>query len=126
MKRLCAAGIDFTIFICISTIVLTFFIIGTGFYKTYDTLNTLFNAYLCISTVFLFLYFFMQDFFYRGKSIGKKIVRLKLMYRVNTLGFAVRHSFFKLLAGMLWPVTLVYYIIRHSMFYDSILGIEEM
>lgn len=126
MKRLCAAGIDYIIFICISMIVLTLFMIGTGSYKTYDTLNTLFNAYLWIAAVFLFLYFFVQDFFFRGKSIGKRIVRLKLVYRENTIGFAIRHSFLKLLAGMLWPVTLIYYIVRHCMFYDSILGIEEI
>lgn len=126
MKRLCAAGIDYFIFVCISMIVLTFFIIGTGPYKTYNTLDTLFNAYLWIATVFLFLYFFMQDFFFRGRSIGKRIVQLELVNKEKTIGFAVKHSLFKLLAGMLWPVTLVFYFVKHRMFYDKILGIEEV
>jgi|GEM_PF-6907880 hypothetical protein len=59
MKRLCAAGIDYIIFVCISMIVLTFFIIGTGPYNTYYTLDTLFNAYLWIATVFFYSYIFL-------------------------------------------------------------------
>ncbi|MDR7810489.1 hypothetical protein [Lacrimispora sp.] len=116
MKRVYAAIIDYVTFFCVGGII---------FNNVYDIVKS-FKIYLMIIVLLFFLYFFFQDFFFQGISFGKRIVWLKLRFREKTIGTAIKHSLFKILACMLWPVTLMYYIAKHRMFYDKIIGIEEV
>ncbi|MBE7718410.1 RDD family protein [Lacrimispora indolis] len=126
MKRFFATIIDYVIFSIIYTIIFSLYPVGI-IMKYIDTVFQISDGWLVVYCILLFLYIFVQDYFFKGRSFGKKIVKLNLRYKKDTIGFAIKHSLLKILAsGALWPIALIYYCIRHKMFYDGILEIEEI
>ncbi len=126
MKRFFATIIDYVIFSIIYTIIFSLYPVGI-IMKYIDTVFQISDGWLVVYCILLFLYIFVQDYFFKGRSFGKKIVKFNLRYKKDTIGFAIKHSLLKILAsGALWPITLIYYCIRHKMFYDGILEIEEI
>jgi hypothetical protein len=126
MKRFFATLIDYVILSIIYTIIFSLYSVGI-IIKYVDTVFQISDGWLVVYGILAFLYIFVQDYIFKGRSLGKRFVKLKLKYKKNTIGFAIKHSLLKILAsGALWPITLIYYCIRHKLFYDGILGIEEI
>ncbi len=126
MKRFFATIIDYVIFSIIYTIIFSFYPVGI-IMKYVETIFQISDGWLVVYCILLFLYIFIQDYIFKGRSFGKRLVKLNLSYKKDSIGFAIKHSLLKILAsGALWPITLIYYCIRHKLFYDGILGIEEI
>lgn len=126
MKRFFATIIDYVIFSIIYTIIFSLYPVGI-IMKYVDNVFQITDGWLVVYCILLFIYIFVLDYIFKGRSFGKRIVKLNLRYKKDTIGFAIKHSLLKILAsGALWPITLIYYCIRHKLFYDGILGIEEI
>ncbi len=121
MRRVCAAGIDHVILTLIGMIIMALYTGGI----TSQSNSIFFNKQLLIIIILGVLYYFTQDLFFQGRSFGKMLVGLNLKYKEMTIGFAMKHTFFKWFACVIWPITLIYYCSEHRMFYDRILGIRE-
>lgn len=79
---------------------------------------------IAVGMVLLWGYFFMLDCNAKY-DFGKQITRIVILsyHQKFSLSMAIKHSFLKVLAGMIWPISFVYYFIRHKMIYDEYLGI---
>lgn len=77
-----------------------------------------------VGMVLLWGYFFVLDCNAKF-DLGKRITRIAILCHNQEFSrsIAIKHSVLKVLAGMIWPVSFVYYLIRHKMIYDEYLGI---
>ena len=113
MCRLYAYAIDYIIITAFSMI---FCIYVIGDYRTHMLLSA--NTILLL----IYLYFFINDFLFKGSSIGKKIVGLKIYPKdQNRLRFAFLHATIKfLLTTVVGMITLILYIYKgFKMPYDK-------
>lgn len=81
-------------------------------------------AFTLVGMVLLWGYFFFLDCNAKF-DLGKRITRIVLLCHNQKFSrsMAIKHSALKVLAAMIWPVSFVYYFIRHKMIYDEYLGI---
>ncbi|MDD6174306.1 MAG: RDD family protein [Firmicutes bacterium] len=120
-KRIFAAGIDFVFLLIL--LAPCFLLLG-------KPLNTLpfFLPSLALF-IFLWLYQLICDCLFRGVTLGKKLLGIRITYR-GTVGnlpvsIAFLHSLCKSILFCIWPVTLIVFLCSHySMPYDRPLKLQ--
>lgn len=129
MKRFWAAVIDYWV------MTLIFMVIGAiviDVVRTWSLLENSKNFFVIFISmaVFLFIYTFLfyliMDCAFKGSSIGKKIVKIRLLADGEEVDSAVawKHSALKFAAACIWPISLIYYLVTGRMFYDEWLKLE--
>lgn len=90
----------------------------------YNMIFTLGCIPIGVGMVLLWGYFFLLDCNAKF-DLGKRITRIVLLCHNQKFSrsMAIKHSALKVLTAMIWPVSFVYYFIRHKMIYDEYLGI---
>lgn len=118
-KRLIAAIIDLLISLFVYTLLM--FVFSFCFRNRSDLLLNITGTSIIFIWTYLFSYFFIIDYFYKGNSIGKKKMRIRLL--ADQKEFSIRtsllHSVLKTLACCIWPLSLIFYISKGVMFYDQ-------
>lgn len=82
------------------------------------TSNAMFIAFLKVSLIYLF--FLFNDVVFQGYSIGKKLMKMKIILKdADIWKYSVRHSLYKLgFTLIIWIALLIYLINNMKMPYD--------
>lgn len=113
MRRLYAYSLDYMIISICSGIYCVYVI---GDYRVQALLSS------NVTLLMMYVYFFINDLFFKGSSIGKKIVKLKVCPKdQNRLRFAFLHATAKfILTIILGLLTLILYVYKgFKMPYDK-------
>jgi len=124
-KRIVAVMIDVGIMMLVLTII-TFIVFCYTLIVTHGEKTNVYVSFTNIYAVlYFFLYFFVTQIIFRGSSIGKKImgIRLAAEGKFDSL-MVLKHSLLKTVAFYLWPISLIYCLVTGTMFYDEWLKLE--
>lgn len=81
-------------------------------------------TFVC-SVLLMWICFFVWDVC--GKlDLGKRLMKIELLSNEQkfTVGMAVKHSVLKTIFCCIWPISFLYYILKHEMLYDRCLKIS--
>ncbi len=113
LKRLAAFGIDYLLLIFI-------LIPSVTAYASFMSPTALPHQILPWTALLIYAYFFLQDLLFRGSSIGKKAVGLRVVLKDRSLlRFAALHGLLKMIFSCVYIITLPVYLIRNGMPYDA-------
>ena len=111
MKRMFAYFIDY--------ILITLIIYGVrdNLFKITDNFPILWILFVLV----IYIYFWINDIFFKGSSIGKKIVKLNIELKdMPIVKFATIHTIFKIAFTFIWAISIIMYLSRHcTMPYDK-------
>ena len=121
MKRFFAMFIDLAI-------VQIFFMVFTSRFTLPQNIfsETLYRGSSILSFL---LYSFIFDYFFNGRTIGKMILGIKIVFiKENKKLFYIMHGIFRLLFYILFPITAIYYffINKGNLPYDFWFGIKTI
>lgn len=113
MKRFIAYIIDYLIM----AIILCF--LNLILFKNIRDINLRWGV-VCI---YIYMFFWLNDFVFKGSSIGKKIMKMKIDVKGDSvLLFATIHSSFKIFFSFIWAISLAIFFIKNKkMPYDNLL-----
>ncbi|MDO5406328.1 MAG: RDD family protein [Eubacteriales bacterium] len=81
-----------------------------------------FNVLWIIYFFAIYLYFWLSDMLFHGSSIGKRLMKMDIVLKDNSLlAFATLHSLLKMAFSFIWVITIVIYLAGHKkMPYDKL------
>lgn len=111
MKRFGSYVIDYIV------IALALGLARGSLFRAIENLNLLWFSYFFI----IYFYFVLNDFLFQGSSIGKKIMKLKIVLKKQSIFlFAILHSLFKIVFSFIWPIsTMIFIASKCHMPYDK-------
>lgn len=128
--RLVAAFIDYMLFLMLGALLFGFAVSCIGGIRKnndfFDELSLAFDIWLFFMIIVMFMYYACSDYFFKGVTIGKKITGLRIFRneKKSDIQFSFFHAGIKIIASLIWPVTLIYYMRTQNMFYDKWLNIK--
>lgn len=124
MKRILAFLIDYIVLIIITTT------IGLMIFNVMERYGIDIFEVIPYYTIPMFgimwFYFFWTDYFFKGRTLGKKLVGIQIVCGSGqiTLQWAIAHSILKIFAGCFWPISAIYFLCNEIMFYDNWLNLK--
>lgn len=111
MRRIIAYVIDY--------IILTIIIRITTHYSLMVISNITFISF--INLFFMYIFFLLNDVAFKGYSIGKKIVGMKIILKdTNIWRFSIIHSLYKIGFTLISMIALLIYLVNNrKMIYDN-------
>ncbi len=98
MKRLAAYVVDYIILTLIMGVVNVLFLINV---------QNLTLRWL-LAAILIYLFFWLNDFLFKGGSIGKKIVNMRVIIKGDSVfRFATVHAALKLLFSFIWAISFI-------------------
>lgn len=121
-KRLIALIIDVLVIASSIFVIVIFIGLITMFDHRYMKIVYFITSYMVF---FVWLEFLMFDYFGKGRSLGKRLVGIQLIKNDKKFSFLVclMHSFLKTISCVIYPVSLIYFVIKGKMFYDDWLNL---
>ena len=128
MKRIAAFIIDYVILCVLASVAGTVGIIAAAERWMREParyiLWFMLATFVC-SVLLMWICFFVWDVY--GKlDLGKRLMKIELLSNEQklTVGMAVKHSVLKTIFCCIWPISFLYYILKHEMLYDRFLKIS--
>lgn len=128
MKRIAAFIIDYVILCMLASVAGTVGMIAASDRWMQDParyiLWVMLATFVC-SVLLMWICFFVWDVC--GKlDFGKRLMKIELLSNEQkfTVGMAVKHSVLKTIFCCIWPISFLYYILKHEMLYDRFLKIS--
>lgn len=127
LKRLVAIFIDFIILcgihmcVCICGLFLT---VDIWIQDGKKFMDVAWCITIC-SILLTWLYFFFSDYC-ENMDVGKRIMKIELISEGQklTVNKMLKHSILKWISAAIWPLSIVYYLMRNEMIYDKYLKIS--
>lgn len=128
MKRIAAFIIDYVILCALASVLGTAGIIAVADKWMQDPSRYfiwfMLAPFIC-SILLMVICFFIWDVY--GKlDLGKRLMKIELLSNGQkfTVGMAFMHSVMKTIFCCIWPISFIYYILKHEMIYDKFLKIS--
>lgn len=128
LRRIAAFMIDYYIFCALVFLAasggMCRIIMSGGTINTYELFKTV-KIFYGVVVLVLALYFFLLDYF-PGLDLGKRLTKIEILcnnQKMTALTMLL-HAVLKVVFGAVWPVSLVYYLVRKRMIYDGFLKLS--
>lgn len=128
MKRIAAFIIDYVILCALASVVGTAGMIAVADKWMQEPSRYfiwfMLAPFIC-SILLMVICFFIWDVY--GKlDLGKRLTKIELLSNGKkfTVGMAFMHSVMKTIFCCIWPISFIYYILKHEMIYDKFLKIS--
>lgn len=88
----------------------------------FKDIDDLFLRWLIVF-IYIYIFFWLNDFIFNGSSIGKKIMKMNIVIKSNSLFFfATIHALLKIFFSFIWVISLVVCLVgKGKMPYDNFL-----
>jgi uncharacterized RDD family membrane protein YckC len=127
-KRAVAFLIDFSIVTSIVSLIHNFF--STALYiKEVELQNFKIVNKITFDFIFMMLYLVLFDFIYKGRTIGKILMKINILTQNNEIlnqKELIIRTLFKTLSFIFLPIAILLYLINGYTFQDSILKTKSM
>lgn len=116
----------FAMFVDLATVQIIFVVFTSGFELPPNILSRV--LYWASNVLFYLLYCFIFDYFFEGRTLGKIILGIKMIFmKRNKNLYCIMHGILRLLLYIMLPITAVYYFINKGKLpYDSWFGIKTV